>query len=84
LTKAVMRTTKVLSLSLPPDLVREAERLAKEEGRTKSEILREALRRHVTEHRWRALQRYGADRARKARITKGDVNRLVLEHRRSR
>ncbi|PYN71497.1 MAG: hypothetical protein DMD97_27320 [Candidatus Rokuibacteriota bacterium] len=54
-----MRTTRVLSFSLPPDLVREAERIAKQEGRTKSELFREALRRYVEERRWRALQRYG-------------------------
>jgi len=52
-----MRTTRVLSFSLPPDLVREAERIAKQEGRTKSELFREALRRYVEERRWRALQR---------------------------
>jgi len=37
-----------------------------ERGRTKTEILREALRRYATEKRWRRLQRYGAGRARKS------------------
>lgn len=40
-------------MSLPSDLVREAERLAKQEGRTKTEVLREALRRHGEERRCR-------------------------------
>jgi len=31
-----MRTSKILSLSLPPTLLREAERVAKKEERTKS------------------------------------------------
>jgi CopG family transcriptional regulator/antitoxin EndoAI len=79
-----MRTTKVLSLSLPPDLVREADRVAKEEGRTKSELFREALRRYVEERRWRGLQRYGAERARKARVTESGVDRVVQEFRRGR
>jgi CopG family transcriptional regulator / antitoxin EndoAI len=79
-----MRTTRVLSLSLPPELVREAERVAKEEGRTKSELFREALRRYVEERRWRRLQRYGTDRARRARITESDVDRVVQESRRRR
>ena len=57
------------SLSLPSDIVREAERLARQEGRTKTEVLREALRRYATEKRWRRLQRYGAGRARKAGMT---------------
>ena len=44
-----MRTTKIVSLSIPPELLRQAERVAKEEGRTKSELFREALRRYVEE-----------------------------------
>ena len=76
-----MRTTKILSLSLPPDLLREAERVAKQEGRTKSELFREALRRYVEERRWRGLQRYGAARARRLGLTEVDVDRLVEEHR---
>lgn len=79
-----MRTTRILSLSLPPDLVREAERVAKEEGRTKSELFREALRRYVEERRWRRLQRYGAERARKAGVTEADVERAIQELRRGR
>ncbi len=45
--EATMRTTKILSLSLPPTLLQEAERAAQTEGRTKSELLREALRRYL-------------------------------------
>jgi hypothetical protein len=40
---AHMRTTRILSLSLPPELLRDAERIAKEEGRTKTERFREAF-----------------------------------------
>jgi CopG family transcriptional regulator/antitoxin EndoAI len=79
-----MATTRVRSLSLPSDLVREAERLAKQEGRTKTEILREALRRYVEEQRWRGLQRYGASRARKIGLRAADVEGAVQEFRRGR
>jgi CopG family transcriptional regulator/antitoxin EndoAI len=79
-----MRTTKVLSMSLPPDLLKEAERLAKKEGRTKSELLREALRRYIEERKWQDLQSYGARRARRLGATAEDVERLVGEHRRGR
>ena len=41
-----MRTTKVYSITMPPDLARKAERLAKKESRTMSELMREALRRY--------------------------------------
>lgn len=79
-----MPSTRVRLLSLPLDLVRQAERLAKQEGRTKTEIFREALRRYSQEQRWRQLKRYGAGRARKAGMTAADVVRAVQEYRRGR
>ena len=79
-----MPTTRVRSLSLPSDVVREAERLAKQEGWTKTEVLREALRRYGEERRWRGLQRYGAGRARKLGMTEADIQRTVREFRRGR
>lgn len=41
-----MRTTKVYSITMPPDMAKQAERLAKKENRTMSELMREALRRY--------------------------------------
>jgi len=79
-----MRTTRILSLSLPPDLAREAERIARQEGRTKSEVFREALRRYVEERRWRGLQRYGAGRARSVGMSEAGVEGAVQEFRRGR
>jgi len=58
--------------------------LAKQEGRTKTEVLREALRRYGQEQRWRGLQRYGAGRARKVRMRQAGVVRAVQEFRRGR
>src|SRR5688572_24479574 len=41
-----MRTTKSVTISLPPAQLKQAERLAKQENRTMSELFREALRRY--------------------------------------
>jgi CopG family transcriptional regulator / antitoxin EndoAI len=76
-----MPPARVRSLSLPSDLVRQAERLAKEEGRTKTEVLREALRRYSQEKRWRRLKRYGAGQARKVGLTAAGVGRAIQEYR---
>ena len=76
-----MRTTKILSLSLPPDLLREAERVAKKEGRTKSELFREAVRRYIQERRWADLRQYGASQGRKLRLTEADVEPLITADR---
>jgi predicted transcriptional regulator len=43
----LMGTRKLITISLPPPLLKKAEELAREENRTKSELLREALRFYV-------------------------------------
>jgi len=82
--EVAMRTSKVLSLSLPPTMLQEAERLAKKEGRTKSELFREALRRYIQERRWAELRRYGTQQARKLGLMDTDVERLIKEYRKGR
>ena len=42
-----MATRKLITISLPPPLLKKAEEVAQEENRTKSELLREALRFYV-------------------------------------
>lgn len=39
-----MRTTQTMTVSLPPEMVKEFERVRKAESRTRSELVREALR----------------------------------------
>jgi len=41
-----MRNTRVYSITMPPEMAKRAERLAKKENRTMSELVREALRRY--------------------------------------
>ena len=73
-----MRTTGTLTVSLPPKLLRETERTAREENRTKSELVREALRFYIEERRWRKLQREITARAQAIGITsEEDVERLI-------
>jgi len=73
-----MRTTQTWTVSLPPNLLREAERIAQEEDRTKSELVREALRMYIEERRWRKLQRETAARAEALGLrNEEDVTRLV-------
>jgi len=40
------RTTVTFTVSLPPEMAAEIERVMKEEHRTRSELIREALRRY--------------------------------------
>ncbi len=76
-----MSATKVFALSLPLKLAREAERVARQEGRTRSELLREALTLYLSESKWRELRKYGTVQAKKLGLAEEDVERLVREYR---
>ena len=49
------RVTKTVTLSLPPEMDKKNNVLMKKEGRTRSELLREALRRYMEEQEWREI-----------------------------
>ena len=76
-----MRSTKLLTISLMPEFLEEIERVAKEERRTKSELVREALRRYLADKELRRLQRYGLQKARELGLKEEDVPRLIEEYR---
>ena len=75
------RTTKTITFSLPPEMDEQVQRMVKEEDRTVSELLREAIRLYTEEREWRRLERYARLRAREQGITPEDVECLVDEHR---
>jgi predicted DNA-binding protein len=50
-----MRNTKVCSITMPPEMAKQAERLAKKESRTMSELMREAFRRYQMDEAERQL-----------------------------
>ena len=69
-----MRTTKTLSVTLPPEMLTRAEKLAKRENRTMSELVREALRQYERQQWWDQMNTYGRSTARAAGIkTEDDV-----------
>lgn len=73
-----MRTTKPITVSLPADLLREAERVAKEETRTRSELIRDALRQYLTSRRWQRLRQWGTESSERLGLrTESDLLRLI-------
>jgi len=76
-----LRTTKIQTLSLPPEMVEQIEKIAKEENMTKSELFREALREYLRKKRWEKIREYGAKRAAELGIREEDVERLIDEYR---
>ena len=71
--------SRLLSVSLPDDLAGEIDAMAKGSGKTKSEVVRDALKRQVQLERFAALQRYGRERAEERGIGPDDSETLVDE-----
>ncbi len=90
-----MRTTKVVSISLPEAQYKKAVRLAKKENRTMSELLREALRTYEAEKQRRTeagrqlLAAFEASQEESRRngtdkMTIEEIDAVIAESRRSR
>jgi len=74
-----------LTVSVPPDLARRFDRLAKAEAKNKSQLFRDMFRAYEQRRREQEffeLQRYGARQARqKGILTEADVEALVFQDR---
>ena len=79
--KPSARKSKVYTISLPPDLAKQAEDIAKSENRTMSELFREAFRVYQQERTRKWLQEVGEYAATRNPYgyTEEDVPRLVKE-----
>lgn len=71
--------SRLLSVSLPDDLAEETDALARSVGKTKSEVVRDALRRQLQVERFSALQRYGRERAEGLGVGPEDSEAVVDE-----
>jgi metal-responsive CopG/Arc/MetJ family transcriptional regulator len=74
------RRSKVYTISLPPDMAKQAETITKNESRTMSELFREAFRVYQTERALKALREaaYGATHNPYG-YTEKDVRRIIKE-----
>ncbi|MGD0015398.1 MAG: ribbon-helix-helix domain-containing protein [Bryobacteraceae bacterium] len=63
-----MRTSKTLSITLPPDMLTQAEALARKENRTMSELIREALRHYERQRWWTEVNEFGRQTAEAAGV----------------
>lgn len=75
------RSSKIVTVSIPPETARDFAAIAEQEGRNKSELFREMLRVYAV---WRetqqfeSLQRYGAAQANRVGIREeSDIERLI-------
>jgi CopG family transcriptional regulator/antitoxin EndoAI len=83
--ECVMRTTKPITVSLPLDLLQETQRVALEEARTRTDLIRDALRQYLASRRWQRLREWGAETAERLGLkTEADLQRLLDTARASR
>lgn len=77
-----MRNTKLISISIMPELLEKLNKIAKEESRTRSELLREAVRRYIEERDWQEITRYAKKMGEETGVrSEEEVNRRVEEYR---
>ena len=51
------RTTEVITFSIPPEMAEQVRQVVREEGRTMSEFIREAIRLYMEEREWLRRER---------------------------
>lgn len=74
--------TRTFNISLPDPLVKALDRRAREEARSRSEVLRAAALAYLEwGAQWRTLQTYGRRQARRLGLLSADVERLISESR---
>src|SRR5437773_2641014 len=74
-----MRTTKSVTISLPPEQLKIAERLAKKQSRTMSELFREGLRRLKQDEQWRPSQAALSQFGEIVRLIRQDAKRAGMD-----
>jgi CopG family transcriptional regulator / antitoxin EndoAI len=72
------------SISLPPKLSADLDEVASQERRSRSELVREAVRQYIVLSRWRALREKASMRAIGRRLKEEGVQRFVDEERSAR
>jgi len=81
-------TSRIINMTVPQELLREVDEVAKAEGRTRSEIFREAVRRYVKQHdkkdSTQVLLRLAALAVKGPNLSAADLDRLLYGKRHAR
>lgn len=78
--KTIVRTTDVISVSLPKDLVKELDKTRKMRGQSRSAIIASLVNKIAEEERWNRIYKRGEKTARQFKITsEDDIDRILHE-----
>ena len=75
------RRSSVLSISLPPEMSSDLDAVASQERRSRSELVREAVRQYILLARWKSLRQKASLKAIEQGLKEEDVERLIDEER---
>ena len=75
------RKSSILSISLPPDIALDLDSAAKQEKRSRSELVREAVRQYIMLAKWKTLRQKATLKAAEQGLREEDIERLVDEER---
>jgi predicted DNA-binding protein len=73
-----------MTISIPPDIAQEYNKIARTKGETKSQLFREMFnlyKQEKLEDEFFRLQRYGAKKAKEMKLTEKDIERFIFEGR---
>ena len=77
-----LSTGKSWTVSLPPKMIKEAEKVAKEGNVSKSDLVKEALGQFLETHQWKKLQQEAVQKAKEfSFVSEEEVERNVHESR---
>ena len=82
----MVRKSKVLSLSVPPEIARELDNMAKAEDKSRSEIFKDMFKTYkesVAEREWRELFSFGKETAKRFKIKDEKELFRILDEERS-
>lgn len=72
---------KIINISIPEPLLKDADIAAKAESRSRSDIFREAMRSYLMRRELNELRRYGKQKADELGIGPVDIDGLVADYR---
>ena len=79
----MIRHAQPITITMPHKLLLIADKIAKQEGRSRSELFRDALRAFLWKRKWEMVQAYGSQKAKETGLKEEDIESIVDEVRRS-
>jgi metal-responsive CopG/Arc/MetJ family transcriptional regulator len=77
-----MSGRRIFTLSVPANILKEINEVAKEESVSKSELFRKAITDFIGRYRWERARKTGKKAARELKITEEDIEDIIHDFRR--